>query len=129
MRFVAKRVVGYDKAINEARYTALTLCEGGEREMSLNITQQAADWYKKELGLQSGDYIRFYARYSNTSDIHPGFSLGIATEEPNNPGLTQDSEGITFYMEEKDLWYLDGYRLNVTYLTEQDDILYAYERE
>ncbi|OWA33848.1 hypothetical protein B9G55_21180 [Saccharibacillus sp. O16] len=97
--------------------------------MSLNVTPQAADWYKKELGLQSGDYIRFYARYSNTSDIHPGFSLGITTESPNRPGLTQSTEGITFYMEEKDLWYLEGYRLNVTYLPEHDDILYGYERE
>ncbi|MDO3410611.1 hypothetical protein QWJ34_12640 [Saccharibacillus sp. CPCC 101409] len=97
--------------------------------MRINVSPEAAGWYKKELELGSGDYIRFYARYSNTSEIHPGFSLGIATVEPENPALTQSSEGITFYMEERDQWYLDGYRLNVTYLPEHDDIVYAYEPE
>ncbi|MEW4369332.1 HesB/YadR/YfhF family protein [Paenibacillus kandeliae] len=97
--------------------------------MSIAVSNEAAQWYKKELDLQEGDHIRFYARYSSNSDIHPGFSLGISVEPPVSPGLEQEAEGIQFYMESQDLWYLNGYKLNVEYVDQEDDIRYAYVPE
>ncbi|WP_017814961.1 MULTISPECIES: HesB/YadR/YfhF family protein [Paenibacillus] len=94
--------------------------------MSIAVSDEAARWYKKELDLQEGDALRFYARYSSNSDIHPGFSLGISVEPPISPGLEQKTEGIQFYMEAQDLWYLNGYKLNVEYMDNEDDIRYAY---
>ncbi|AWB46872.1 hypothetical protein DCC85_09290 [Paenibacillus sp. CAA11] len=93
----------------------------------IQVTEQAANWYKQELDLQSGQAIRFFARYSAGGHIHPGFSLGIQVEEPQHPGYSTVVSGITFYMEQQDLWYLDGYCLDVSYDPDADDILYTYE--
>ncbi|MBE0343386.1 hypothetical protein E4V51_23870 [Paenibacillus sp. 28ISP30-2] len=57
--------------------------------MSIQVTEPAAQWYIKELGLNRGDTIRFFARYSSVGGFHPGSSLGIAGEPPQHPGLHQ----------------------------------------
>ncbi|MGN7356121.1 HesB/YadR/YfhF family protein [Paenibacillus sp. SAF-054] len=95
--------------------------------MMLRISQDAAKWYIKELGLQSGSALRFFPRYSSGGGLHPGFSLGISVEEPDRPVLREEIEGVVFFMEEQDGWYLRGYNLVVRYLESQDDIEYIYE--
>lgn len=35
--------------------------------------------------------------------------------------------GLTFYMEEQDLWYMEGYNLSIVYSQADDDIEYKYE--
>lgn len=93
--------------------------------MSIQVTEPAAQWYIKELGLKRGDSIRFFVRYSSGGGLHPGFSLGIAVEPPQHPVLQHEAAGITFYMEDQDYWYLK-YHLEVKYLEEHDDIIYTY---
>ena len=97
--------------------------------MSIQVTEPAAQWYIKELGLNHGDAIRFFVRYSSGGGLHPGFSLGIAVEPPQHPVLQHKAAGITFYMEEQDYWYLKGHDLQVKYLEEHDDIIYTYSEE
>ncbi|USB35087.1 HesB/YadR/YfhF family protein [Paenibacillus sp. YPG26] len=94
--------------------------------MMIHVTDSAAKWYKKELELQEGQAIRFFVRYSAGGHIHPGFSLGIGVEDPGSPGYAMEAEGINFYMEEQDMWYLEGYDLKVTYEESSDDIAYEY---
>ncbi|MEF2965105.1 HesB/YadR/YfhF family protein [Paenibacillus sp. M1] len=94
----------------------------------INITKEAALWFKKELDLKDGQAVRLFARYSSGGKIHPGFSLGIQSDEPVSPGISSEAEGITFFMEESDKWYLDGYNLKVTYNAAEDDIEYEYEK-
>ncbi|MBE9913144.1 hypothetical protein G8C92_03705 [Paenibacillus donghaensis] len=95
--------------------------------MKLRISNDAAKWYIRELGLQSGSALRFFPRYSSGGGLHPGFSLGISVEAPDRPLLKEEREGIVFFMEEQDGWYLSGYDLVVRYLESQDDIEYIYE--
>lgn len=95
----------------------------------IEVTSDAARWFKQELGLESGQSVRLFARYSAGGAIHPGFSLGIQADEPVSPGISSESEGITFYMEDHDKWYLDGYNLKVVYNAGEDDIEYAYMPE
>ncbi|MEK3734672.1 MULTISPECIES: HesB/YadR/YfhF family protein [Paenibacillus] len=97
--------------------------------MQIEVTNEAARWYKKELELERGKAIRFFPRYSSGGGLHPGFSLGISVEEPVSPGLTEQAEDLLFFMEEHDLWYLEGYKLSVKYVESQDDISYIYEKE
>lgn len=97
--------------------------------MSIHVSEHAAEWYIKELGLEQGDAIRFFARYSSGEGLHPGFSLGIAVETPQRPVLQQQAAGITFFMEDQDFWYLKGHRLEVEYLKDHDDIVYRYAEE
>ncbi|MGG6311228.1 HesB/YadR/YfhF family protein [Paenibacillus macerans] len=93
----------------------------------INVTHEAAEWFKQELGLQAGQAVRFFARYSAGGKLHPGFSLGIDVDRPVSPGLASEVGGITFYMENQDLWYLDGYHLNVSFDPRLGDIEYEYE--
>ncbi|MEC0240420.1 hypothetical protein P4H66_11210 [Paenibacillus dokdonensis] len=97
--------------------------------MKLRISNDAAKWYIKELGLQNGSALRFFPRYSSGGGLHPGFSLGISVEDPERPLLKEELEGIIFFMEEQDAWYLRGYDLVVRYLESQDDIEYIYEED
>ncbi|NGM81041.1 hypothetical protein G5B47_01305 [Paenibacillus sp. 7124] len=94
--------------------------------MSISVSPEAASWFKRELGLTDGAHIRLFPRYSSGGGLHPGFSLGIAVEPPGRPGLETASEGVVFYMEEQDLWYMDGYDLSIIYSAEEDDIDYRY---
>ncbi|MBT2293399.1 hypothetical protein J7E73_30760 [Paenibacillus albidus] len=95
--------------------------------MSMVISQGAASWFKRELGLQEGAYVRLFPRYSSGGGLHPGFSLGIATEAPGRPAMEVEQAGIVFYMEEQDLWYMEGYGLSIEYSEAEDDIEYKYE--
>lgn len=83
--------------------------------MNLVVTKEAANWYKEEFHLKSGDSLRFFARYGGCSNVQKGFSLGVAKDEPNDIGVLTKEEGITFFIEEKDLWYLDGKNLFVNF--------------
>ena len=96
--------------------------------MNIRVDENAVKWYVKELELQSGDTVRFFPRYSSGGGLHPGFSLGLSIEKPNHALLQTEVEGITFYIEERDGWYLDGHNLLVNYLPAHDDIEYVYER-
>ena len=95
----------------------------------INVTKEAAEWFKQELDLQEGQAIRFFPRYSSGGGVHPGFSLGIEVNVnvPASPGLMTEAGGIQFYMEERDLWYLQGYHFNITYNVNASDIEYEYE--
>ncbi|MNI84422.1 Iron-sulfur cluster biosynthesis [compost metagenome] len=94
--------------------------------MDMTISPEAAAWFKKELALQNGDYIRLFPRYSSGGGLHPGFSLGIATEAPARPATEVEQGGLVFYMEEQDLWYMEGYSLSIIYVEAEDDIDYRY---
>ena len=71
--------------------------------MKIVINDQAANWYKEEMELNTGDYVRFFARYGGHSTVQQGFSLGISTEEPLDAGISTTKDGITYYIEQKDL--------------------------
>ncbi|KUP26110.1 hypothetical protein [Paenibacillus sp. DMB5] len=95
--------------------------------MDMTISPEAAAWFKKELNLQAGDSIRLFPRYSSGGGLHPGFSLGIATEPPARPAVKAEQGGLIFYMEEQDLWYMEGYSLSIIHVAAEDDIEYVYQ--
>lgn len=95
--------------------------------MNMDISQAAAAWFKRELNLKNGDYIRLFPRYSSGGGLHPGFSLGIATEAPGRPAIQVEKDGVIFFMEEQDLWYMEGHDLTIVYSEAEDDIEYKYE--
>lgn len=97
--------------------------------MRIQVSQEAASWYIRELELQAGAKVRFFPRYSASGGLHPGFTLGLAIEEPQHSGIDAKVDDITFYMEERDLWYLHGFDLEVKYEESQEDISYTYTEE
>ena len=98
--------------------------------MNIHVTKPALQWFKEELDLKGeGEYIRFFARYGGCGSIQSGFSLGISQEQPLIIGAKEEAEGITFYIEENDLWYFKGHDLKVKYSRKNDEIEFVYEEQ
>ncbi|OXM13872.1 HesB/YadR/YfhF family protein [Paenibacillus herberti] len=92
--------------------------------MKLVIEPDAARWYKQELGLVEGDQLRVFVRLGGCGSVQPGLSLGIMKDESRSPGLREVAEGLVFFMEEDQLWYLDGKELHLIYdALEQEAVL------
>ncbi|MDF2903326.1 MAG: hypothetical protein K0S25_964 [Bacillus sp. (in: firmicutes)] len=75
--------------------------------MKIHISNEAADWYKDELVLKNGDFVRFFARYGGFSTVQQGFSLGLSNEQPEDVGVKLEMDGVTYFIEDRDLWYFD----------------------
>ncbi|PRO66284.1 HesB/YadR/YfhF family protein [Alkalicoccus urumqiensis] len=96
--------------------------------MKLTITEEAASWFKDQVELDEGDTIKFYAKYGGSSPIQSGFSLAFTPfETPDNPGVKTETSGITFFVEETDMWYFDGHDLTIRYNEDKEEIDYDYE--
>ncbi|BAB05971.1 HesB/YadR/YfhF family protein [Halalkalibacterium halodurans] len=95
--------------------------------MNIQITKPALQWFKDEFGLEGGENIRFYARYGGCGSIQSGFSLGISQETPKEIGAKSEVDGVTFYIENEDLWYFKDLDLKVKYSRKYDEIEFVYE--
>ncbi len=94
--------------------------------MQLMITKAAFEWYKREMELAEGDFVRFYARYGGESNLQAGFSLGMMVEKPIEPTIQVMNNGITFYVEREDEWYFDNHDLTVAYNDQRDELEFQY---
>jgi uncharacterized protein YneR len=81
--------------------------------LKLQVSKEAAKWYKEELDLEENSTIRFYVRYGGVGGNLPGFSLGVAVQEPENKHASVIVEGVSFYVETKDAWYFEDKDLKV----------------
>ncbi|WP_156960131.1 HesB/YadR/YfhF family protein [Oceanobacillus manasiensis] len=79
----------------------------------LQVSKEVAKWYKEELELEEHSTLRFYVRYGGVGGNLPGFSLGVAVQDPENEHTSVIVEGITFYVETKDAWYFEDKDLKV----------------
>ncbi|WP_186578635.1 HesB/YadR/YfhF family protein [Aquibacillus kalidii] len=93
--------------------------------MNMSITQPATNWFIEEMDLQEGDYVRFFARYGGNGGVHSGFSLAISNDEPNDPGVQIESQGITFYVENSDMWYFDKMDFHIKFSRKYNEVEYV----
>lgn len=96
--------------------------------MKIVITQEAFNWFKTEMEVKSGDYIRFYARYGGSSPFHEGFSLGMNRETPHHIGVETVVNGVHFYIESDDEWFFNDHDLHVTIHSALDELKYEYQK-
>ncbi|WP_155591293.1 HesB/YadR/YfhF family protein [Lysinibacillus cavernae] len=94
--------------------------------MNIALTVKALQWFKQEMEVEPGDTIRFYARYGGSSPFHEGFSLGMTREEPIDIGVQTVVEGVTYYIDEKDLWFFNDHNLHVDVDASKDELHYEY---
>lgn len=97
--------------------------------MKIIITDEAFKWFKDEMEVATGDYIRFYARYGGSSPFHEGFSLGMNREVAHEIGVEEVRDGIHFYIEQADLWFFNDHNLIVSVDEKLDELQYTYENE
>ena len=96
--------------------------------MNIALTDEALNWFKREMEVESGDTIRFYARYGGSSPFHEGFSLGMTREEPIEIGVKTEIDGVTYYINEKDVWFFNNHNLHVDIDATNDELKYDYRK-
>lgn len=94
--------------------------------MMITITKPALNWFKREMLLEKGDALRFFVRVGGCSTVQDGFSLGMTVETPTEPALTTEEEGITFFIEEKDIWFFENLDFTVKYSRNKDEIEFVH---
>lgn len=95
--------------------------------MKLEITDEALKWFKEVVEVDEGDSVKFFAQYGGSSPVQSGFSIGFSIHEtPIKSGVSTEKNGITFFVEEADLWYFDGHNLIVEYDEDSKEITYQY---
>ncbi len=90
--------------------------------MKLIVEQAAAKWYKEQMELQDGKHVRIYIKLGGCGSVHPGLSLGVMQDEPLEIGLETTVEGIHFFIEQTNVWYLEGKNLTISFDAEQEEI-------
>lgn len=96
--------------------------------MKLEITPKAQEWFKEEISLAPGMGIRFYGKVYGKTDVHEGFSIGISAEQPVQPLLKEEVDGITYYIEETDDWFFKGYDLTVDFDEKLEEPKYVFTK-
>jgi len=96
--------------------------------LGIILSEQALSWFKEEMEAKPNDAIRFYARYGGSSPLHDGFSLGITKVEPDEAEIKTEHDGILFYMESRDIWFLSDHDLHVNLDTKLEELVYTYEK-
>ncbi|WP_338450956.1 HesB/YadR/YfhF family protein [Niallia oryzisoli] len=95
--------------------------------MKIVISEKALHWFKEEVGLESGNKVRFFTKIYGTSPVQEGYSLAFTIDnDPGNVAVETVSDGITFFIEESDLWFFDGHDLYVEYNEAIDEVEYKY---
>ncbi|MGE7624010.1 HesB/YadR/YfhF family protein [Viridibacillus sp. NPDC096237] len=97
--------------------------------MKIVVSAEALEWFEKEMDIEDGDQIRFYARYGGSSPFHEGFSLGMNREQSMNPAVEVEKNNTTFYIEEDDLWFFDNHDLHILVDATLNEIKYDYIKE
>ncbi|CAM3619303.1 HesB/YadR/YfhF family protein [Marinicrinis lubricantis] len=94
--------------------------------MKIDVDSQAAQHFIQEMDLKPGSYVRFFTKYGGHSTIQTSYSLGISFDEPSRAAAKTEVAGITFYVEQTDLWYFDGHDLKVRFNEKSQEIEYEY---
>jgi len=95
--------------------------------MKIHISDQALEWFKRDVRLVSGDKVRFYTKIYGTSPIREGYALGFTVDtDATSAAYEVVRDGITFFINESDMWFFDEYELSVVYDEKLDEVTYEY---
>ena len=90
--------------------------------MKLIVEQAAAKWYKEQMELQDGEHVRIYIKLGGCGSVHPGLSLGVMQDDPLEIGIETTVEGVHFFIEQSNVWYLEEKSLTISFDAEQEEI-------
>jgi uncharacterized protein YneR len=82
--------------------------------MIISIDEKAFSWFNKEFELNKPFSIRMFPQYAGFGEKHKGYSLAFSAETPTSAGFTKEIGGITFYVEDNDLWFFNETETNLS---------------
>jgi uncharacterized protein YneR len=93
--------------------------------MKLEVTNEAAKWFASEMDLKPGDFVQFVVKiYGGIPTVHKDFYLGISIGDDGNVAIKDVVEGITFYFNEHDAWFLENHNLKI--VKKDNDVEYIF---
>ncbi|QGQ45266.1 HesB/YadR/YfhF family protein [Metabacillus sediminilitoris] len=96
--------------------------------MNFEVSKEAAEWYKNEMDLEQGDYVRYYIQlYGGIPTVHPNYSLGVSIGKEGNIAIKDVVEGITFYFNDEDSWFLEEFNMKV--VLEKEELEFIFHRK
>lgn len=95
--------------------------------MKIDITKDAQEWFNTELGLTEGSGIHFSGKVYGKTEVHEGFSVGMAVDKPGSDVMAStEINGVVYYVNDQDDWFFSGYDLEVDYDAEKDTPIYHF---
>ncbi|MFC5402710.1 HesB/YadR/YfhF family protein [Cohnella soli] len=88
--------------------------------VELIVTPSALSCFKGNWGIGDGEVVRVFVRYVSGGETP--FAFGITRDTPLDAAVTTVAEQVTFYMESKDVWFLEGRSLRID--LEGEDIVF-----
>lgn len=96
--------------------------------MDFEVTKEAAQWYKDEMDLKQGYYVQYYVQlYGGIPTAHPNYSLGMSIGKEGNIAVKDVIEGITFYFNEDNAWFLNEFDMKV--VLENDELEFIFKEK
>lgn len=92
----------------------------GVMEVEMIVTPSALSCFKGEWGFGDGEVIRVFVRYVSGGETP--FAFGITRDTPIDAAVTAIADKLTFYLERKDVWFLDGKSLKID--SQGEDIVF-----
>lgn len=92
--------------------------------MQINVTKEAADFYKKEMNLGEDDVLWLFVRVGGIGS--GGFSVGVANELPDLEAVSFVISDVHFYITEADVWYFEG--MKIDFNTDIEDITFTHAK-
>lgn len=92
------------------------------------VTEEAARWYKDEMDLESGDYVQFFIKiYGGIPTGQPNYFLGLSVGKANNISVKETVEGITFFFNDRDAWFIEEQDMKVVKNEEDEETTFIFE--
>ncbi|MGB3160907.1 HesB/YadR/YfhF family protein [Carnobacterium sp.] len=94
--------------------------------MKIELTENAIEWFEKEVGVTKENGVRFMGKVYGKTDIHEGFSVGMNVCQPEDSLTKVTINEITYFVEKNDDWFFSGYDLKVDYNKKRDEPVYTF---
>lgn len=85
--------------------------------MQLIITDNASQWFKKNLNLTSGSGIKLYGKTVQPHNVKHSPEQGYAVEDNlDNATVVTEKDGISYHINFDDGWFFSGMIVTVDYI-------------
>ncbi|WP_060203827.1 HesB/YadR/YfhF family protein [Sporosarcina koreensis] len=96
--------------------------------MKFEVSLEAANWYKKEMDVKQGDYVQYYVQlYGGIPTAHPNYSLGMSIGKEGDIAVKDVVEGITFYFNKNNSWFLNEFDMKV--VVEGEELAFVFHEK
>ncbi|MDO4669937.1 MAG: iron-sulfur cluster biosynthesis protein [Aerococcus sp.] len=111
----------------ESWYNIPIIVNGKSEKMQLTIKSEAMPFFTEEMGLGTGDAVRFTSKVYGSTQIHEGMSIAVRPETPKEDLLAETTvDGITFFINREDEWFFEEYNLEVGYNPEEELLTFDF---